>query len=278
MTIILPTLIIILLYVSACIGHLYRLRQHLRFNELANYEVDFKVRARATIALMWECHGWIWHGYEVIGLDKIPADGAALVVYYHGPIPVDYYYLASRYIIYRKRSMWTIAAAFLFKTPGLRLLMNVMQSTSGTVQQIAELLQAGEVVSVAPGGIREAQFSNEYYELVWNGHLGFAKAACLGKAPIIPVFTQNVREAFRTAPFLRGFFRKIYEKTKLPLLPVYGGFPVKLRTFVGDPIPYDPKASPEEVAEKTANAIKLLIQKHQRLPGSILSAMQERFR
>lgn len=278
MTVILPTLIIILLYTSACIVHLYKLRQHFRVDDLLAPNVDFKERARAAVALLWECHGWIWHGYEVVGLENIPAKGSALVVYYHGAIPVDYYYLNSRYLIHKRRTMWTIAADFLFKTPGLRLLMNAVQATPGTVQQIADLLEGGDIVSVSPGGIREAQFSDEYYQLVWNGHLGFARAACLGKAPIIPVFTQNIREAFRTMPFFRGIFRAIYEKFRLPLLPVYGGFPVKLRTYVGEPIPYDEKATPEEVAEKTANAIRDLIEKHQQLPGSIVKAMIERFR
>lgn len=273
-----PTLIIVLLYISASIVHIYKLRQDVRVNDLLAPNVDFKVKARAAIALLWECHGWIWHGYEVVGFENLPADKRALVVYYHGVIPVDYYYLSSRYFIKHKRTVWTIAADFLFKTPGLKQLMEVVQATPGTVQQIADLLKNEEIVSVAPGGVREAQFSNEYYELVWNGHLGFARAACLGKAPIIPVFTQNVREAYRTMPFFRGFFRKIFEKTKLPLLPLYGGFPVKLRTIIGKPIPYDEKATPEEVAEKTANAIRELIQKHQRLPGSIVKAMLDRVR
>lgn len=278
---ILPTLIILLLYVSACIVHIYRLKPYFRLNiwgQLTDPNADFRIKARAAVALLWECHGWIWHGYEVIGLEKIPTDSSALLVYYHGVIPVDYYYLNSRYLIHTKRVMWTIAATFLFKVPGLRLMLDVIQATPGTVQQIADLLKSGQVVSVAPGGIREAQFSNEYYELIWNGHLGFAKAASLGKSPIIPVFTQNVRESFRTMPFGRGFFRKIYEKTKLPLLPVYGGFPVKMRTYVGDPIPYDEKATPEEIAEKTANAIKELIRRHQLLPGSIVNALAERFK
>lgn len=277
MTVILPTLIVILLYVSASIVHIYKIRQHFRVNDLLAPNVDFRDKAQAAIALLWECHGWIWYGYEVVGMENIPTDGPALVVYYHGVIPVDYYYLNSRYLIHNKRLMWTIAADFLFKTPGLRLLMEVIQATPGTVPQIADLLKSGEVVSVAPGGIREAQFSTEYYELVWNNHLGFAKAACLGKAPIVPVFTKNIREAFRTAPFLRGFFRKIYEKTKLPLLPLYGGFPVKLKTYVGKPIPYDENATPEEVAKKTSDAVNKLIKKHQQLPGSIVSAMLERF-
>ena len=273
-----PSIIIILLYISASIVHIYKLRQDLLVKDLLAPDVDFKVKARAAVALLWECHGWIWHGYEIVGFENLPLDKRALVVYYHGVIPVDYYYLSSRYSIKNKRTIWTIAADFLFNTPGLRELMDVVQATPGTVQQIADLLKNDEIVSVAPGGIREAQFSNEYYELVWNKHLGFAKAACLGKAPIIPVFTQNIREAYRTMPFFRDVFRKIYERTKLPMLPIYGGFPVKLRTFIGKPIPYDEKATPEEVAEKTAAAIRQLISEQQKLPGSIVQALLDRVR
>lgn len=278
MTVILPTLIILLLYLSASIVHIYRLRHYFTVNDLLAPNVDFRIKARAAIALLWECHGWIWHGYEVVGLENLPKSGPALVVYYHGPIPVDYYYLNARYLIHNNRLMWTIAAAFLFKIPGLRLLMDVIQATPGTVQQIADVLRSGEVVSVAPGGVREAQFSDEYYGLVWNGHLGFAKAAILGEAPIIPVFTQNIREAFRTAPFLRGTFRRIYEKTKLPLLPIYGGFPVKLRTIVGKPIRFREGSTPEEVAEKTAQAIRELIDQNQSIPGSIVQGIMQRFK
>jgi hypothetical protein len=53
------------------------------------------------------------------------------------------------------------------------------------------------------------------------------------------MFTQNSREAIRTLPFFRGFFRWVYEKTRLPLVPIYGLFPVKLRTYIGRPIEYD---------------------------------------
>lgn len=61
------------------------------------------------------------------------------------------------------------------------------------------------------------------------------------------MFTQNSREAIRTFPYFRGFFRWVYEKTRLPLVPIYGLFPVKLRTFIGKPIEYDPKLTALEI-------------------------------
>uniref|UniRef100_A0A3Q1G8A9 Transmembrane protein 68 n=1 Tax=Acanthochromis polyacanthus TaxID=80966 RepID=A0A3Q1G8A9_9TELE len=74
-----------------------------------------------------------------------------------------------------------------------------------------------------------------------------------------------------------GFFRWVYERFRLPVAPVYGGFPVKFRTFLGDPIPYDPNINAGELAEKVQQAIQSLIDKHQKIPGNILRALLERF-
>lgn len=54
------------------------------------------------------------------------------------------------------------------------------------------------------------------------------------------------------ALFYGGFFRWMYERFRLPVAPVYGGFPVKFRTFLGDPIPYDPNINAEELTEKVS--------------------------
>lgn len=70
--------------------------------------------------------------------------------------------------------------------------------------------------------------------------------------PIIPLFTENIREAFRSVEFGRKFLLRVYAYTKLPLVPVYGGFPVKLVTHVGKPIPYDPNLTPEKLQEKAS--------------------------
>lgn len=77
--------------------------------------------------------------------------------------------------------------------------------------------------------------------------------------PIIPVFTQNIREAFRTIRIGQNFFRRVYERIKIPLVPIYGGFPVKLRTIIGKPILYDPSLSAEEVAQKVFVGVMLQI-------------------
>ncbi|RLU26879.1 hypothetical protein DMN91_000677 [Ooceraea biroi] len=71
---------------------------------------------------------------------------------------------------------------------------------------------------------------------------------------------------------------RIYARTKFPLAPIYGGFPVKLVTYVGKPIQCDGDLTPEELQLKVADALQNLIRKHQRIPGNISWALVERVR
>ncbi|XP_048354706.1 transmembrane protein 68-like [Sphaerodactylus townsendi] len=72
-------------------------------------------------------------------------------------------------------------------------------------------------------------------------------------------------------------FRWMYENFRLPIVPLYGNFPVKLRTFLGEPIPYQPRVSSEELAEQAKSGVQFLINKHQKLPGNVFRALMERF-
>ncbi|XP_064486569.1 DGAT1/2-independent enzyme synthesizing storage lipids-like [Ornithodoros turicata] len=270
---ILPLLIIFLLYISILFLHLYRHRLRLR----DAYARDFWDGARYTLALLWSGHAWIWHGYEVQGMENIPSDGGALLVYYHGAIPIDYYYLVAAVILHKQRLIRAVGDRFLFMVPGFKILTDVFKVSPGSIQSCSQVLKDGNLLAIAPGGVLEAQFGDENYQLMWKKRMGFAKAAIDAQAPIIPVFTQNVREAFRSLSYGRGFLKKIYDKTRLPIVPIYGGFPVKLRTVIGKPIPFDPAMTPAELAQKAAEAVEALIQRHQRIPGSILRALLDRF-
>lgn len=57
--------------------------------------------ARKCIAAVWDAHARIYHGYEVIGMEHVPATGPTLIVYYHGAIPIDMYYFVARVCLER---------------------------------------------------------------------------------------------------------------------------------------------------------------------------------
>lgn len=110
-------------------------------------------------------------GYEIYGLEKIPEEGPALIVYYHGAIPVDYYYFLARVIIQKGRTCHSVADHFLFKVPGKHrsvsdemLVSEVgvasVSSTEGGVASVSPT--EGGVASVSPseGGVASVSPNN----------------------------------------------------------------------------------------------------------------------
>ncbi|TGZ56175.1 Transmembrane protein [Temnothorax longispinosus] len=207
------------------------------------------------------------------GMDK-----PVLFIYYHGAIPVDVYYFASKVFLYNSKLIRLVVDRFLFMIPGWSIFADVLKIIPGTVQTCSAILKEGHMLAISPGGVYEAQFGDSYYELMWQKRMGFAKVALDAKVSIVPFFTKNLREAFRTVSWGRRIWLKIYATTKLPLVPIYGGFPVKLVTYVGEPIPYDGSLTPEELQTKVADSLRDLISKHQKVPGNITRALVERIR
>ncbi|CAG2054887.1 unnamed protein product [Timema podura] len=133
---------------------------------------------------------------------------------------------------------------------GFSIISEALKVIPGTLQTCSNILKTNHLLAISPGGVYEAQFGNAYYKLMWKKRMGFAKVALEAKVPIIPVFTTNIRESFRSVSLARRLWLKIYTLTKLPIVPIYGGFPVKLRTHVGEPIPYDGNLTPEQLQKK----------------------------
>ena len=57
-------------------------------------------------------------GYEISGFEKIPNEGPVLLVYYHGAIPIDLYYLMANIILRKRRYLRAVGDRFLFVIPG----------------------------------------------------------------------------------------------------------------------------------------------------------------
>ncbi|XP_066274580.1 DGAT1/2-independent enzyme synthesizing storage lipids-like [Branchiostoma lanceolatum] len=233
-------------------------------------------KARCAVSAFWAVQAKLLHGYEIHGYEKLPKDGPGLIVYYHGTLPVDMYYMMSRINLDQGRPLCAMTDRFMFSIPGLSFMMDAMGVHRGEPDHCVKLLKEGKLLALAPGGVREALFGHKHYRLIWKHRMGFANVAKRADVPIFPMFTQNLREVFRTPRFGIPFLEWVYEKTRMPVVLIYGGFPVKLRTYIGDPI-YDPSLSAAELAKKTHDAIEELIERHQRIPGSTFHALLERF-
>ncbi len=228
----LPLLMFSLIYFSGVLLYFYhRGERVVKSLRQAYEEQDIYRASREIVATFWDVQGWIWFGYEVQGLDNIPDEGPAMVIYYHGALPVDYYYLVvkvsgqstymfktftllgrsivfylfnrwfngsksllqyfpsmaacfncpleqspnlmcipflSQIIQHKQRVMHSVVDRFLFQIWGLRTFLKAFYCTPGSQESCAEELEAGNLLGLAPGGVYEAQFGDERYEILWK--------------------------------------------------------------------------------------------------------------
>lgn len=110
---ILPLLLVIFLYLTVVCVHVYHLRYWLSnhihrlwsFNH-PTLSINFHTLGfmlKRLIAVLWDAHGRIFNGYEIVGMEKLPIRGPAIIIYYHGTCPLDAYYFMSRHCIERNR-------------------------------------------------------------------------------------------------------------------------------------------------------------------------------
>ncbi|XP_070798386.1 DGAT1/2-independent enzyme synthesizing storage lipids-like [Pituophis catenifer annectens] len=230
---------------------------------------------RKIYALVTDLFGKILHSYEISGLENLP-EGPAILVYYHGAFPIDYHCFVIRLYRLTGRISYSVVDHVLSFFPGLKLFLSVYHCDCYTRERCINVLKQGHLLGVAPGGKREQNYGNHQYKVIWRKRKGFAQIAIDAKVPIIPLFTQNIREGYMTYVNTRAM-RWFYERNRWLPFPMCGMFPVKLITHIGKPIPYDPDITPEKLAEKTQRAIEDLRDKHQKIPGSILHALRQRF-
>ncbi|XP_034284937.1 monoacylglycerol/Diacylglycerol O-acyltransferase-like [Pantherophis guttatus] len=226
-----------------------------------------------TLAAKW--HGKILHSYEVSGVENLPKE-PAIIVYYHGAFPMDNYFFVHKIYRLTGKFLYSVIDHTLFNVPGINLFLTLHYTYHPTRERCINLLKEGHQLTVAPGGLREQNYGSNHYKLIWGKRRGFAHIAINAKVPIIPVFTQNIREGYITYGNIRPM-RWLYEQNRWLAFPLYGMFPVKLITHIGKPIPYDPDVTAEKLAEKTQRAIEALQNKHQKIPGSILHALKQCF-
>jgi 1-acyl-sn-glycerol-3-phosphate acyltransferase len=210
-------------------------------------------------------------------MNRIPKTGPALIIAHHGLSPMDIVFFKASLFLDGGRDSYMVCDRFVFKIYGMRLTMHeAYRATTGTINGLIDLLNKGSLVIILPGGAREGFFSRSY-ETIWNNRMGFIKVAKAAKVSIIPIITTNNRDMhIQFHPFY-DTCRRFYDKTKIffPLLAFY--FPVRMRTFVGEAIPFNEQETDEELMIKTKQSIENLINKYQQLPGNFVHGLKQRF-
>ena len=135
-------------------------------------------RAVAILANFWAKYTSLVHDHRVLGMENIPKSSGALLVWYHGPVPVDYIGLVSRLYLRDGRLVHTVVDKFLTSLPYWEEVETHLRATAGGKGYCVDLLENGELLGVAVGGSREALFDHDY-SANWGGRNGFAKVAML---------------------------------------------------------------------------------------------------
>lgn len=211
-------------------------------------------------------------------MERMPKEGGALVIGNHGPFGVDAPLLVKHVYEDLGRVVRPLGDRLVFKIPMFRVFLNSMGVLEGNAEQAIEVLEAGELCSVYPGGFKETVKSpKEKYEVrpFWQNHFGYIKVALRAGVPIVPVVNIGVDDALfqlRTADETSKFppariFQKVmkHNKYKIPLwmgiglLPV----PVSFNYQVGHPIDlgYGPEAAEDlEILEQLNEKIITIVE------------------
>ena len=113
-------------------------------------------------------------------MENLPKDKPALILFFHSPCLVDFFFAASHIFLQENRKIKPIVARETFKIIGLQSWCEATEGFPGSIETCVECLNDNNLLAIAPGGMRE-QFFSDNYELLWASRKGFAKVAIEAK-------------------------------------------------------------------------------------------------
>jgi 1-acyl-sn-glycerol-3-phosphate acyltransferase len=205
-----------------------------------------------------------YHDFSVEGLEHIPREGPALCVLHHSFATYDGLLLGMRLIEETGRVPWGLGDDQLFRLPVAASLMTSLNVRPASPDAGMELLNQGELVFVAPGGMREAlRPSSKRYRSYWRNRKGFVRLAMRAQVPVVLLGVPAADRIFKL--YDTPLTRQMYERFHLPV-PVLRGVgptliprPVALTGYIGAPI-HPPVASPDDTEAVDAFHAELLAQ------------------
>jgi 1-acyl-sn-glycerol-3-phosphate acyltransferase len=156
-------------------------------------------------------------GAEMQGTERIPLRGGAILVANH-TFGFDVAYPLAVLLARTGRQVWVLGDHTWGKIPFVRRIAAAVGVVDGTPQTADELLSAGELVLVLPGGFREAVKPRELrYQLLWGKRYGFVRLAIRHQVPLIPLACVGADDLF---DFVGNAYARGKRWLGLPDLPV----------------------------------------------------------
>ncbi len=92
-------------------------------------------------------------GYEIEGLENIPKNKPALIIFYHAPAVVDFLFAAANIYLKTGRKIIPIVERSTSKIPGLCTWIEATESNTGTIDTCVNILNNNKILAIAPGGL-----------------------------------------------------------------------------------------------------------------------------
>ena len=183
----------------------------------------------------------VYHRHDVMGINHIPRRGPAIVASTHSLATYDLLLLMA--CIYQETGRFprSLVDNLFYKVPGLGPVMESLGCVAGSPQNAKSLLSNGEILCLAPGGMKESLRSGKNkYKIYWQNRKGFAKLALETGSPIILAACPSADDVYDVYDTKLSSF--IYKRFKLPFFIAKGlGFtaipkPVRLKHHLSAPI------------------------------------------
>lgn len=218
-----------------------------------DYETDEWGMDPELLELVNPFFDFLYHKYwrvETTGIEKIPAEGSALLVMNHsGQLPWDGAMVgaAVRNEHPAQRLVRNLYATWFPTLPFLSNFLVKIGQVQATEENGTRLLEQGELVGVFPEGYKGVgKLFKDRYRLARFGRGGFVKMALRAGAPMIPISVVGAEEIYPTL----AQSKRLARLAGFPYFPITIAFPwlgplgvVPLPTKwfidVGDPIPTD---------------------------------------
>jgi len=202
-----------------------------------------------THPVRWALRGLAkYHDYTVHGLELLPTSGPALIVINHTMATYDALLLLDAIFEKRQRLIRFLSHRIWFQIPGLEKIANACGAVEAHWNTSHELVKNGELLVVAPGGLREAlKPSSLKYKLLWQDRMGFARFAVSAGTPVFLAANPHGDDIYtvHSSPITE----LMYQLYRFPLPLFHGlGFspiprPVRLRHVLAGPfLPPHPKS------------------------------------
>ena len=204
-----------------------------------------------------------YHRYEIQGLHNIPSQGPVLVVAHHSLATYDIGLLAAAIRRDLGRKPLTLVDRLIFKVPALGEFLGSIGCVEAAPAEATHLLKGGNIVIVAPGGMREAlRSSQDRYAISWENRYGFARLALDTQVPVVCAACAGADELYKVYPSRAT--QLLLQRFHLPL-PISRGIGLtflpraqKLVHFVSAPL-VPPVAATGEAFAEQARAFQAVV-------------------